>query len=60
MHTNCIVEALREFRRRLSEWCKDPKKRDHNLLARPSRHPGLEGQWVQGDTKPTDLDDEKR
>lgn len=40
MRSNCIVEALREFSRRMSEWRKNPSLHEPYLLARPSRHPG--------------------
>lgn len=92
--SNCIVQGLREFNRRLAEWRKDPRRHEPYLLVRPSRHPGgvlhvlvgeldpqtdsvkvasfkpvkpvahrwwkppvsFDGEWVEGDTKPADLD----
>ena len=40
LRSNCIVEALREFRRRVAVWRKNPQQHEPYLLMRPSRHPG--------------------
>lgn len=40
MRSNCIVEALTEFRRRVAEWRAGKRPNEPYLLVRPSRHPG--------------------
>jgi len=40
IQSNCIAQALREFRRRVAAWQVDPTQHEPYLLVRPSRHPG--------------------